>query len=264
MWQAPIVLRKFKVLGVEVTDLTMDEAVALLERLIVEEGEQTHSVYYVNTHTLNTAVEDPSYLGVLQRGDVVFGDGTGVNWATRMLHGARLQANVNGTDMTPRFFAETAGKGYRYFMLGTRPESIGKAAAFAQEKFRGWELAGAHHGYVQDAESSAKVVEEINAAKPHLLLVGMGNPLQESWIDRHKHALKVPLCIGIGGLFDYWSGEIVRAPMWMRKVGHEWVHLLLLQPRKAKRYLLGNPMFLLRVAKERAMGALSPRRPDAG
>ena len=74
MWQAPIVLRKFKVLGVEVTDLTMDEAVALLERLIVEEGEQTHSVYYVNTHTLNTAVEDPSYLGVLQRGDVVFGD----------------------------------------------------------------------------------------------------------------------------------------------------------------------------------------------
>lgn len=246
-------IRKFSVLGVEVTDLTMPDAVDLLERLILERDGRTHSVYYVNAHTLNLAVEEPDYCRVLERADFVFGDGTGVRWATRFLHGARLQDNVNGTDLTPRFFADTGGKGYRYYLLGAQQDSIAKAAEYARRTFRGWELAGYHHGYVQDAHVSAAVIEQINAAKPHMLLVGMGNPHQERWIDCHLHELEVPVCIGVGGLFNYWSGEIVRAPSWVRSLGHEWIHLLLMQPRKARRYLIGNPLFLLRLAKARAL-----------
>lgn len=245
-------IRKFSVLGVEVTDLTMDEAVAELERIIVEEGDRTHSLYFVNAHTLNVATEDADYRNVLGRADLVFGDGTGVRWATRFLHGERLQDNVNGTDLTPKFFADTAGKGYRYFLLGTREDSIPRSAAYARETFSGWEQVGAHHGYVQDAEASAKVIEEINASKPHMLLVGMGNPLQERWIDRHINELKVPLCVAVGGLFDYWSGELTRAPRWVRGVGYEWLHLLVRQPHKARRYLVGNPQFLWRLAKAKA------------
>jgi N-acetylglucosaminyldiphosphoundecaprenol N-acetyl-beta-D-mannosaminyltransferase len=245
-------IRKFSVLGVEVTDLTMADAVELLERLIVDEGDRTHSVYFVNAHTLNTATDDPAYRDVLRRGDYVFGDGTGVRWATRFLHGERLQGNVNGTDLTPRFFVETGGKGYRYYLLGTRPDSIPRSADYTRRAFHGWELVGYHHGYVQEPEASAKVIADINACKPHLLLVGMGNPLQERWIDRHKHELRVPVCMAVGGLFDYWSGELDRAPAWVRAVGYEWLHLLVRQPRKARRYLVGNPLFLARLAKAKA------------
>lgn len=249
-------IRRFTVLGVEVTDLTMNDAIELLERLMVEEGDRTHSVFYVNTHTLNTATDDPDYLRVLQRADYVFGDGTGVRWATRFLHGERLQDNVNGTDLTPKLFAETAGKGYRYYLLGTREDSIPRAAEFARRSFPGWEQVGYHHGYVQDPESTAEVIADINEKKPHMLLVGMGNPLQERWIDRNLDQLRVPVCMGIGGLFDYWSGELERAPAWVRGLGYEWLHLLVRQPHKARRYLLGNPQFLLRLAKAKALDKL--------
>jgi N-acetylglucosaminyldiphosphoundecaprenol N-acetyl-beta-D-mannosaminyltransferase len=95
------------------------------------------------------------------------------------------------------------------------------------------------------------VIDAINAAQPELLLVGMGNPRQESWIAANRGRLRVPLVMGVGGLFDYWAGDLDRAPGWMRRLGVEWVHLLARQPRKARRYLLGNPLFLGRVLAAR-------------
>ena len=67
------------------------------------------------------------------------------------------------------------------------------------------------------------VVDMINAAKPDVLLVGMGNPLQEKWIHRHLSEIAVPVCMGVGGLFDYWAGNVSRSPGWLRGLGHEWL-----------------------------------------
>jgi N-acetylglucosaminyldiphosphoundecaprenol N-acetyl-beta-D-mannosaminyltransferase len=79
----------------------------------------------------------------------------------------------------------------------------------------------------------------------------MGNPLQEQWIDRHLDQLRVPLCLGTGGLFDHWAGNLRRAPRWVRRLGYEWVQLLMQQPHKWRRYLLGNPAFLWRMVSHR-------------
>lgn len=88
----------------------------------------------------------------------------------------------------------------------------------ARGMYPGWELAGFHHGYLsQDAVAAA--IERINAARAHLLLVGMGNPLQELWIDRYRDRLQVPVSIGVGGLFDHWGGNLKRAPRWVRRHG---------------------------------------------
>jgi N-acetylglucosaminyldiphosphoundecaprenol N-acetyl-beta-D-mannosaminyltransferase len=209
-------------------------------------------VFYVNAHTLNLACDDPEFRAVLNRANYVFGDGTGVRWATRILHAAPPKDNVNGTDLTPQLFASTAGRGYRYYLLGNKPERIARAAEFTQREFPGWTLAGFHHGYLTPADDAA-IVDQINAAKPHMLLVGMGNPLQEQWIDRNLQRLQVPVCMGIGGLFDYWSGDLERAAPWVRAIGYEWLHLVLRQPHKAGRYLIGNPKFLARVFVERAV-----------
>jgi N-acetylglucosaminyldiphosphoundecaprenol N-acetyl-beta-D-mannosaminyltransferase len=107
-------------------------------------------------------------------------------------------------------------------------------------------LAGFHSGYFEPAQT-AEVVRKINASRPHLLLVGMGNPRQEIWIHQHREALQVPVCIGVGGLFDHWGGNLKRAPQWVRQRGFEWFQLMLQQPHKWRRYLLGNPKYLMRV-----------------
>ncbi|MFM7427590.1 MAG: WecB/TagA/CpsF family glycosyltransferase, partial [Elainella sp.] len=161
--------------------------------------------------------------------------------------GVALKANLVGTDLIPAFLQATANRGYRYFLLGAAPEAIEQAAQFAQTQFSGWELVGYHHGYLADPEQTETVMATLNATRPDLLLVGMGNPLQEEWIAGQQ--LQVPLSIGVGGLFDHWSGRLVRAPLWVRELGLEWLQILIQQPHKWRRYLIGNVQFLLRMLR---------------
>jgi N-acetylglucosaminyldiphosphoundecaprenol N-acetyl-beta-D-mannosaminyltransferase len=239
-----------RILDVDIWDATMDQAIAALGHEIEKFTGTSRSVYFVNAHTLNVATEDQRYRKTLASADYVFGDGTGVRWAARLVHGRPLRDNVNGTDLVPRFFEATAGRGYRYYLLGATDAVIARAAGNARTLFPGWTLAGYHHGYL-DAEAESQVVEEINALACQVLLVGMGNPLQEAFIERNRARLEVPLCMGTGGLFTYWAGDLVRAPAWVRKAGYEWLYLLLVQPHKFKRYVWGNPLFLSRVARSR-------------
>jgi N-acetylglucosaminyldiphosphoundecaprenol N-acetyl-beta-D-mannosaminyltransferase len=231
----------------------MGDALAHVGAWLDDPTRRAHAVYFVNASTLNLACSDPAYREILRGADVVYGDGTGVRWAARALHGVRLSDNVNGTDFVPRFFDAFAGRGHRYFLLGGTDEMNERAAAFARERFSGWELAGRHHGYLDEA-SDHQLVERLNDLAPHVLLVGMGNPAQERWIASHRDRLRVPVCLAIGGLFAYWSGDLDRAPAWLRRIGFEWMHLLVRQPRKSGRYLLGNPLFLARVAARRLRG----------
>lgn len=235
------------IFGIRISNLSKQEAIALIEDLINRRSGSTHPVYIVNAHTLNLAAENPDYHAVLSSAYKVLGDGTGVRWAARQRR-VEMKDNLVGTDLLPDLFASTAGRGYRYFLLGANRETIKRTADSCQETFPGWELAGYSHGYLNDDETR-EVISQINAAQPHLLLVAMGNPMQESWIHQHKDQLQVPVAIGVGGLFDHWAGNLDRAPEWVRKMGHEWLQLLLQQPHKWRRYILGNPKFLFRMTR---------------
>ncbi|NNL67913.1 MAG: WecB/TagA/CpsF family glycosyltransferase [Myxococcales bacterium] len=245
--------RTLSLLGVPVEDLTLPQALTTLEALLSGPAGACHPIFFVNAHTLNLAFEDPDYRAVLGSAHRVFGDGTGVRWAARILHGVRLRDNVNGTDLVPALFAAFRDRGFRYYLLGASADAIERAADHARQAFPGWELVGHHHGYLDD-ETSPPVIEAINAARPHLLLVGMGNPKQERWLAKHRDRLDVRVGMGTGGLFDYWAGDLDRAPAWVRRLGSEWVHLLLRQPRKLRRYLVGNPLFLWRLVRARWLG----------
>ena len=238
------------ILGVDVTDVSKRRAIELLDEMIDSRDGQTRSAFFVNTHTLNLATGKKSYRDVLQTADYVFGDGTGVRWAAR-LKGVRLKDNLCGTDLVAQLLGETP-KGttvgqYRYFLLGGDEETSYRAAQYAAANFSNWAQVGHHQGYLDDETQTRRAIQTINEAKPHVLLVGMGNPLQEQWIEKHKHELTVPLCLGVGGLFGYWAGTLRRSPKWLRHNGWEWLGILLQQPQKAKRYLLGNPLFLWRI-----------------
>lgn len=235
-----------RLFGVDIADVSIRQAITLLDRCIDRVSNKAHAVFFVNTHAFNVSWGNQELHCALQSADCVFGDGTGVRWAVRALYGVRLRDNVNGTDLVQRMLSGLDGRSYRYFLLGNTPERIKRAADEAQRRFPDCELVGYHHGFF-DEQDSSEVVDQINCSTADVLLVGMGNPRQEVWITSHLDRLNVPVCMGVGGLFDYWAGKIRRAPGWVRTLGYEWLSILIQQPHKASRYLLGNPLFLSRI-----------------
>ncbi len=235
--------RVVRVVGINVVDQEMDEAVAELQSIIHDRG-NCRSLFFVNANTLNFAVDDPTYARVLNGSDLVFGDGTGVRWAAR-LRGVRLQANLNGSDVIPALLVATPG--LRVFLLGGFDDVNARAAAGLARQYD-VEVVGRHRGWL-DVGEEEPVVELINSVAPDLLLVGFGNPEQEEWIARHRAALRVPLVAGTGGLFGFWAGTRVRASAFTRRVGMEWIDTMIREPHKARRYLMGNPKFLYQMAR---------------
>ena len=235
--------RTVDIIGVEFVDQTFEAALDELGRAL--DGETRRTVFFANAATLNLAAADPAYGAELNSADYVYGDGTGVRWAA-MLRGVRLQSNLNGTDLIPALIE--ARPGVRVFLLGGTEEMIAAAAERFTAIFPQAVLAGWRNGYF-DHKQPGEVIEAINAAKADLLLVGFGNPLQESWLAANRAALEVRLAAGVGRLFSYWAGTLARAPAWYRRLGMEWVHILLSLPHKARRYLLGNPLFLYRMMR---------------
>jgi alpha-1,3-mannosyltransferase len=206
-------------------------------------------VAFANAHTLNTARVNPRYREVLQR-FAVFNDGVGVDLASWLRFGERFPDNLNGTDFVPAYLERTLLP-LRIFMLGTRPEVIGRAFEAARRRFPRHEWVGCRDGYFSRDEED-ELLATLRAERIDLLLVGMGNPLQELWIDRCAAASRATACVGVGALLDFLAGEVGRAPAWVRRARLEWAWRLLLEPRRLwRRYLVGNATFLWHAWRER-------------
>jgi exopolysaccharide biosynthesis WecB/TagA/CpsF family protein len=146
-------------------------------------------------------------------------------------------------------------RGWPTYFLGAGEGVAERAAELLQRRWPKLVIVGTRHGYVAPGESG-EVCAAIRAAGTGLLLVGMGNPLQERWLDAHLAGTGARLGVGVGAFFDFQAGVVPRAPVWMNRLGIEWVHRLAQEPgRLWRRYLLGNPAFLYRVVRERARRA---------
>jgi len=234
-------------LGVRFDRTSREEA---LSSMVGEFGHgEALKVYIVNAHTLNLACADRAFRDVLNGADLLFNDGAGVQVASR-LAGKPFRDNLVGTDLVPQLCERAVQAGVSVFLLGGRPGTPELAAEGLRRLVPGLHVAGLQHGYFPRSGNGA-VVEAINRSRAGILLVAFGNPLQEIWIHENAAALRCDVCIGIGGLIDHLSGRLRRAPLWMRRMRIEWTHILMGQPHKWRRYLLGNPLFLARVAAER-------------
>lgn len=210
-------------------------------------------VHFANAHTLNLAWSDAHFRDVLARADVVLNDGIGLELYARMA-GERFEGNFNGTDLVPALLAHASPEApLRVFLFGGVPGRAEDAARALEARFPGVVVVGTRDGYAHDG-----AVEAINAASPDVLLVGMGNPIQEKWVDTVRHALDVGVAMGVGALIDFLSGKVSRAPRWVRAARLEWLYRLSREPKRLfRRYVLGNPAFLARAlvytaAKRRA------------
>jgi N-acetylglucosaminyldiphosphoundecaprenol N-acetyl-beta-D-mannosaminyltransferase len=202
-----------------------------------------------NAHTLNIAFENKSYANILKKANLILRDGSGISWAAEK-KGVHPKYNFVGTDFIPEFCKITSEKVYRIFLLGARPGIAELAAKSLSAKAPGIKITGCHHGYFSK-DKEKHIIDIINNSKSDILLVAFGNPKQEIWIVKNLSHLKVPVCIGVGALFDYLSGNVKRAPRWMIHLGIEWIFRLFIEPKRLwKRYLIGNPKFVYRVYRE--------------
>ncbi len=228
---------------VPIDRLTQAQFLARLEEFMEEKGQRV--VLYVNAHCVNQALRDRRYAAILREADLIYADGMGVVWASR-LFGEPLPERLTLGDFLPQLCALCSTRGYRLFIMAGLPGVADHAAHRLKAQFPTLQIVGTHHGYFPPEENDA-VIERINQAKPHILLVGMGVPKQEKWIWQYRDRLRVPVMWGVGALFDYYAGKTPRAPVWMRAAGCEWAFRLLVEPRRLwKRYLLGNAFFILR------------------
>jgi N-acetylglucosaminyldiphosphoundecaprenol N-acetyl-beta-D-mannosaminyltransferase len=233
----------------------MDEVLDLLA-IALHRGQQTR-VAFVNPECVNRAQRDPIYRAVLARFDWVLTDGIGMVLAGRLL-GQRVRQNVNGTDLFPRLCELLGRSGHSLYLLGGRPGVAEGVVDWIGRHHPRVRVAGVHHGYFSAAEAPA-VIRGIRASGAAVLLVGLGVPRQERWIAAHSRACGAVVTMGVGGLFDFYSGRIPRAPQWLREVGGEWAYRLVQEPgRLWRRYLLGNAQFLLRVARLRVAPSKGP------
>jgi N-acetylglucosaminyldiphosphoundecaprenol N-acetyl-beta-D-mannosaminyltransferase len=204
---------------------------------------------FVNPDCLNIAYVDAEYRRILLEAVRVLPDGIGIHTGCRML-GVALQANVNGTDLFPQLCERAAQTGLGLFLRGARPGIAEAVASNMQAQFPGLCIDRVQDGYFDPAEEDA-VIERINASGAAILLVAFGVPRQETWLARNHHRLKPPVRMGVGGFFDFYSGRIPRAPVWMREIGLEWTWRLMQEPgRMWRRYVIGNPLFLYRVWRQ--------------
>ena len=216
-------------------------------------------IAFVNADCVNLMHGDQSYAAALKTADQRFPDGSGLSLAAR-LQGRRITVNLNGTDLFPHLCRRAALEGKSVFLLGGREGVAEAAAEAAKEIAPGLIVAGTRHGYFDESQSR-EIVAEINASGADILLVGLGAPRQDVWLERWAPLLLPRALLGVGGLFDYYSGRIPRAPKLMRRFGVEWIWRLMMEPRRlAKRYLLGNPLFVARALREAAGGGAVIKR----
>ena len=216
---------------------------------------QKVTCHFVNADCLNKAYTNEKYRHILNKVDKVFADGSGIQFACK-IRGIQPPENVNGTDLFPalcRLAEQHSHQALKIYLLGAKHGFAEQMQAKMQTLFPKVLFVGAHHGYF-DKNNCEKVIAKINRSKANLLLVGLGAPTQEYWLEQYRSDLDANVCMGVGGLFDYYSGNIPRAPLWLRKIGCEWIWRLLQEPQRlAKRYLIGNFAFVYRTIREHSL-----------
>ncbi|NJN15253.1 MAG: WecB/TagA/CpsF family glycosyltransferase [Oscillochloris sp.] len=236
-----------RILGVRIDDVTEDEAVAQALAMIHAGG--AHQICTVNPEFVMEARRNPEFRAVLEAADLTTPDGFGLLLAARYC-GRPLRGRVTGVELTLRLAELAVQQGLRIFLLGAAPGVAEQAAGVLGRRYPGLMIAGCFAGSPHPRHEPF-LRQLIRAAHPDILLVAYGHPRQDLWIARNQPYLGVPVAIGIGGVFDYLSGRVPRAPRWLRRLGLEWAYRLIRQPMRWRRIFDAVPAFSWAVLHDR-------------
>ncbi len=240
-------IQRIDFLGFPVDSLDMGEALQAVDGFIA--SGRPHQVLVTNANKLWQMKRDARLAGIGKRADLMVPEKAVVIGAA--LLGTPLKGHVGGSMLAMALLPHSQQKGHSIFFLGARSAVLEVLVEKVRREYPGLRIAGACDGYFRPHRES-EVLTAIRAARPDILLVAMGSPLQEYWIAEHAMELGVPVAIGVGGTFDVLAGIKKDAPVWVRKCSIEWLYRLAQDPGNLwKRYLTTIPWFLAAVLVER-------------
>jgi N-acetylglucosaminyldiphosphoundecaprenol N-acetyl-beta-D-mannosaminyltransferase len=238
--------------GITIHTLPVGAVIDYIDQAIIQR--QKAIIAYVNVHAINLAQDVPWFRDFLNQADLTYCDGFGLKWGARLL-GGEIPERFTPPDWFPQLAVNCAKQGFSFYFLGARPGIADKAAHQLKLSLPALKIMGVQHGYFDktpDNPENETIINDINQTKADILVVGFGMPLQERWINENWEQIDARVALPVGALFDYLAHEIPRAPYWMTENGLEWLGRLIIEPgRLWKRYLVGNPRFLLNVIRER-------------
>lgn len=213
----------------------------------------------INAHSYNTALKDPLFAEALQKGDVLVPDGASIVMACRWLKAkSQPTERIAGWNLFELEMERLNRKGGKCFFMGSSEKVLGLIREKAARVYPNITVETYSPPYKPEfsEEDNKAIIHAINTAKPDLLWIGMTAPKQEKWTYTHWNELDIDChCGNIGAVFDFFAGTVERAPMWWQEHSLEWLYRLMKEPKRMwRRYIIGNALFLLNVAKEKFNG----------
>ena len=234
-------MSRMKFMNTEIDNLTMDETLQAIDRLIQEDKNA-----YVVTPNVDHIVrleKNSEFQEVYEHADLILADGKPLIWISKK-YKTPIQEKISGSDLFPLLCKMATEKGYKMYFLGAAEGVVTKAAENLRNRFPGLEVVGTYSppfGFEKDTAEIEKIIRMIKTVKPHILVVGLGSPKQEKFILNYREQLKVPISLGLGASLDFEAGNIQRAPDWMSRNGLEWFYRFIHEPRRLfKRYFVDD------------------------
>lgn len=246
-------LPRMKLLGVDVISASGSQVMQAIDAMIARRTGR--HVAFINANNANIAVKNPVFKAALDNA-LVLPDGIGVDIGARLLHGTTYAENLNGTDFVPALLKQLPA-GTRIGLYGAAPGIAEQAQTALQAMAPELDIRVIADGFVRD-EAQTEALDALAQWQADVLLVAMGTPHQEIWIEQNITAHHSAVTLSVGALFDFLSGNVKRAPAWMRAARCEWMYRLAQEPARLwKRYVIGNPRFLLHVLAAKLRGTES-------
>jgi N-acetylglucosaminyldiphosphoundecaprenol N-acetyl-beta-D-mannosaminyltransferase len=241
-------LQKCNVLGVAVACIDKSQLLKLVLGWCKQRTKRT--VMYVNAHCLNLATTHPDYYALLNKADLVYADGISVVWAGSYLGGCRTH-KITGREWIYDFCNLAAQQDVKIAILGGMPGVAQKAGQILVNRYPNLQIVTIAHGFLNEREEQ-EFFRNLAELTPDVLFIGMGTPKQEWWIMQNRVVIAAPVCWAVGATFDYVAGVEKALPYWLERVPLEWLWRLMMNPKdKWPRYLIGNPLFFMRVIRQK-------------
>ena len=237
--------RRAKILGFEVDLLSFNDALTFI---INQSESQSTQTVTINPEMIALGEKNEEFREILKTADLVIPDGFGVKLGLK-IKGIN-QERIPGIEFAKKLIEYCAENGLPIALLGAKEDTMQNSAQNLLKEFPKLDIAYKRNGYF-NSEEEKRIVEELKAVSPKLVLVALGVPKQEIFIKNIKSEFNNTMFVGVGGSFDVWSGKVKRAPIFFRKIGCEWLWRLIKEPSRFNRMFPTLPLFLFKVIIEK-------------
>ncbi len=236
-------LKEARLFGYPVHIVSQEQANHFATQAIA--GHRSLQVVTLNPEMIMQGDQNPELGGILKNAGLILPDGAGLVWALRKR--GHAVTRLPGIEFSESMLAWAARTNEPVALVGAAQEVLDLAVENLQKRFPGLNIVYQHHGFFKAGEEEERIAAECAAQTPRLVLVALGVPRQEIWINRYRSRFEGAVMVGVGGSLDVWSGKTLRAPGWMRALNLEWLYRISSEPWRIKRTYKTLPMFVVKV-----------------